>query len=246
MESNPEIQELLQKAQSGNMSQEDQARLRELMQEALANAGIEAPGDGQGRGFGAPPTVGTIAYIFGSTLTIEHADENGSTSKISVTDATNITIVEELTTADLTVGTNVFGTVQRGDGGRIFIVNLTILLAEPGGGFGGGFRGVGAAAGGTESGTNVSNINGTISGINDQTISVETSQGTLRLTANEESSIVTAFSGTVADLAEGMGIMAIGPTEDGVVQAANIVAGPSDLIELEGGFPRVGGGRRGQ
>ena len=59
MESNPEIQELIQKAQSGNMSQEDQARLRQLMQEALAEAGIEAPGGGfavdSGGGFGAPP-----------------------------------------------------------------------------------------------------------------------------------------------------------------------------------------------
>ena len=65
MENNPEIQELIQKAQSGNMSQADQARLQELMQEAMAEAGIEEFAGG----LGTPPTQGTISAINGSTVT---------------------------------------------------------------------------------------------------------------------------------------------------------------------------------
>lgn len=242
MADNPEVAELFQKAQAGTITQEEQARMRELMQQLLAESGIEALG-GQGGGFGAPPTVGTISYIFGSTLAIDLGDDSGSTTDVAVADDTNITIVEELSTADLTVDSDVVGTVQRGEGGLIFIVNLSVLSEQQASGFGGGFRGLGGAAG---SATNISNVNGTISGIDGQTISVETSQGTLRLTANEESNIVTTSSGTVADLAEGMGIMAIGPIEDGVVQAANIVAGPEELIDQQGGIPRVGGARRNQ
>ncbi len=239
---NPEVAELFEKAQVGTITQEEQARMRELMQQLLAEAGIEAPG-GEGVGFGAPPTVGTVSAISASTLTIDLADDSGSTTDIAVADATNITIVEELPTADLTVDADVVGTVRRGEGGLIFIVNLTVLPEQLDSGFGGGFVGFGGAVGGA---TNVSNVNGTISGIDGQTISVETSQGTLRLTANEDSNIVTTFSGTVTDLVEGMGVLAIGPTENGVVQAANIVAGPEALIEQQGGFPRVGGGRRNQ
>ena len=131
MESNPEIQELLQKAQSGNMSQEDQARLRELMQEALADAGIEAPGDGQGRGFGTPPTQGIISAISGSTITIDHNDDSGLSTDVEITDNTNINVIRQLTPADLTEGTNVAGTVQRGEGGGIFIVNLAVVPEQP-------------------------------------------------------------------------------------------------------------------
>lgn len=239
MENNSEIQELLQKAQSGNMSQEDQARLRELMQEALAEAGIEAPAGGQG-GFGAPPTTGTITAIFGATITIEHDDDSGLTTDLDIGENTNITVINELTSANLTEGTNVAGTVRRGEGGRIFIINLTVIPEQQG-----GFRGL--LGGGLPSGndaTNLSNINGTIAEINDQTISVETTQGSLRLTVNEDSKIIATSSGSLSDIAEGMAAIAFGGNQDNTpIQPNSLIVGPESLLQQDNA-PSTRGGRR--
>ncbi len=237
IENNPEIQELIQNAQSGNMSQADQARLQELMQQALAEAGIEAPSGRQGGGFGAPPTQGTVSAISGSTLTIDHNDDSGLSTDIEITDNTNITVIRELTPADLSVDTNVAGTVQRGEGGRIFILNLTVLPEQqdqgflgPRGLFGGGF-------GLNEDSTNISNINGTIAEINDQQITVETTQGTLRLTANEDSSIITTNPGTISDITQGMAAIAFGGNPPN-----NLIIGPETLLQQDANTP----GTRGQ
>ncbi len=231
IQSNPEIQELFQKVQTGNISQADQERLRELI---LAEAGIEAPGAGQGGGFGTPPIQGIISTIDGSTLIIDHADDSGLSTDAQITDNTNITVINELTPADLTEGANVAGTVQRGEGGRIFIVNLTILPEQQEQGFGSGFRGLfGGAFGAGGDATSLSNINGTISEINDQTISVETTQGTLRLTADDESTIVSTSSGTVGDIMEGMAVIAFGGSQDNTpIQPRNLIVGPDALLQV--------------
>lgn len=212
MESNPEIQELLQRAQSGNISQEDQARLQELMQEALADAGIEAPGDRQGRGFGTPPTQGIISAISGSTITIDHNDDSGLSTDVEITDNTNMSVIIQLTPADLTEGTNVAGTVQRGEGGRIFIVNLAVFPEQPSTeqGFRRGFLAPLGLFGTSNDATNLSNIEGTIAEINGQQISVETTQGTLRITTNDDSRIISTNPGTIADITEGMAAIAFG------------------------------------
>ena len=246
MESNPEIQALMEKAQSGNLSQEDQARLRELMQEALAEAGIEAPDGGQGGGFGAPPTQGTISAISGSTLTIDHADSSGLSTDIQIAEDTDITVIKELTPAELTEGSNVVGAVQRGEGGRIYIVNLAVIPEERGQGFEGGFRGlIGDGLQGGSDATNLSNINGTVSEIHDQNISVETTQGTLRLTANEDSNIIATTSGTASDISEGMAAIAFGGNlDDTPIQPSNLIVGPEFLLENTGAAGNPGRGQR--
>ena len=242
MESNPEIQELLQNAQSGNISQEDQARLRELMQEALAEAGIEAPGGRQGGGFGAPPTQGTISDISDSTLTIDHNDDSGLTTNIEITDNTNITVIKELTAADLSEGTNVAGTVQRGEGGRIFILNLTVLPEQQGQGFLGPRGLFGGGLDPNNDATNISNINGTIAEINDQQISVETTQGTLRLTANQDSNIITTNPGTISDITQGMTAIAFGGNQDTTpTQPNNLIVGPETLLQQDATAPGIRG-----
>lgn len=253
MESNPEIQALIQKAQSGNLSQADQARLQELMQEALAEAGIEGFGGGPGGGgFGAPPIQGTISEISGSILTIDHSEDGGLSTDVQVSDDANITVINELTPADLSVGTNVAGSVQRGAGGRIIIINLGVLPEEEGqgGGFGGGFRGLAGVFGQNNDATSLSNINGTIAEINDQTISVETTQGTLRLTANDESTIISADAGNLTDIDEGMAAIAFGGNPDSPVQPSNLIVGPESLLQQDAttGFRGPGGrqGNRGQ
>jgi len=228
MESNPEIQELLQKAQSGNMSQEDQARLQELMQEALADAGIEAPGDGQGRDFGTPPTQGIISAISGSTITIDHNDDSGLSTNVEITDNTNMSVISQLTPADLTEGINVAGTVQRGEGGRIFIVNLAVVPEQPSTaqGFRRGFLAPLGLFGTNNDATNLSNIEGTITEINGQQISVETTQGTLRMTTNDDSRIISTNPGTIADITEGMAAIAFGGSPPN-----NLVIGPEFILQ---------------
>ena len=244
MESNPEIQDLMQKAQSGEMSQADQARLRELMQEALAEAGIEAPGGRQDGGFGTPPTQGTISAISGSTVTIEHADDSGRSTDVEIIDNTNINVISQLTPADLSEGANVAGTVQRGEGGRIFIINLNVLSDQlPQSSGYGGFRGTVFGVRQTgDTATNISVIDGTITEINDQQISVETTQGTLRLTANEDSTIITTSSGTINDITQGMAAIAFGTPPN------NLIVGPESLLQQGGiaGTRSLGGERRGQ
>ena len=239
IESNPEIAALIQKAQTGNISQAEQARLRELMEEALADAGIEIPGVGQGGGFGTPPTQGTITYIFGSTITIQDLEDTENTTDVEISEDTNITIINALEVSELTTGTNVNGVVRRGEGGNIFVVSLDVAPQNPGGGF--GFGGFGGAGGDNT----VSAIQGTIAEVNDDMVHVETTQGTLRLTANDESVIVSTITGTLADLSEGMGVVAIGPLEDGAIQARTIIAGSQEFITQQNGGLR-GAGRRAQ
>ena len=243
IESNPEIAELIQKAQTGDMSQADQARLRELMQELLADAGVGPPGGGGG-GFGFQPVQGKISSIVRSALTVEHTDDSGLTTDVQVSEETNITLISELTIADLSEGDTVAGAVQRGEGGKINIVTLGVVPDVPGGGFGLG-RGAGAAIfGGGD--TNISSVEGGISAIEGDMIHLETDQGTLRLTVNDDTIITSTSNGTVSDLTEGMTVIVIGPEEDGAVQARNIVAGAESLLGDGGAGLIRGAGRRGQ
>ena len=243
MASNPELAELFQKAQSGSVTQEEQARMRELMQELLAESGIEIPGGGQGGGgFGTPPTQGTITYIFGSTITVQDPEDTEQTTDVEVGEDTNITIVNSLSVSDLSTGTNVVGAVRRGEGGKIFIVSLNLVPQNPGAGAG-GFGGFGFGIGGGD--TTVSQVQGAVTEVNGDTVLVETTQGTLRLTVNDESVIVSTTTGALTNLTEGMGVIAIGPLEEGAIQARNIIAGSQELITEQPGNLR-GAGRRGQ
>ena len=241
MENNPELAELFEKAQSGNITQEEQARMANLMQELFAEAGYEArPSGGYGGGLGTPPTQGTITYIFGSTITIQDLEDTEKTTDVEVGEDTNITIINSLDVSDLPIGTNVNGVVRRGEGGNIFVVSLDVAPQNPGGGF--GFGGFGGAGGDNT----VSAIQGTIAEVNDDMmIHVETTQGTLRLTANDKSVIVSTTTGTLTDLTEGMGVVAIGPLEDGAIQARTIIAGSQEFITQQNGGLR-GAGRRAQ
>ena len=243
IESNPEIAELIQKAQTGDMSQADQARLRELMQEVLADAGVGPLGGGEG-GFGFQPVQGKISSVVGSALTVEHTDDSGLTTDVQVSEETNITLISELTIADLSEGDTVAGAVQRGEGGKINIVTLGVVPDVPGGGFGLG-RGAGAAIfGGGD--TITSSVEGSISTIDGDMIHLETDQGTLRLTVNDDTIITSTSNGTVSDLTEGMTVIVIGPEEGGAVQARNIVAGPESLLGDGGAGLIRGAGRRWQ
>ena len=243
IESNPEIAALIEKAQSGNMTQANQARLRELMQEVLTEAGIGPPGGGQG-GFGVQPIQGKIAYIFGSTVTIEHSDDSGLTTDVQVNDDTDITLIRELSIGDLAEGDTVSGAVQRSESGKINILALGVVPDVPGGGF--GLRGGAGSAIFGGGNTNVLGVEGRVSVIDGDTIHLETDQGALRLTVIDDTVITSTSNGAVSDLTEGMAAIVIGPEEGGAVQARNIVAGPESLLGEGGAGLMRGAGRPGQ
>ena len=229
IEANPEIQELFQKAQSGNISEEEQVRLNELMEEIFAEYGGEAAG-GPGRGFGTPPIQGTISAISGSVLTIEHADDSGLSTDVQVTEETNITVMSLLSASDLVEGVDVVGTVRRGEGGRIFIVDLTVQQDTGRGGGSRGFLGGGLGTG--DNPANLSTISGTISDSDGVTVSVETTQGTLRLTANEDSNIIFPAPGFISDITEGMAAIAFGGNQDSEpIQPNNLIVGARSLLQ---------------
>ena len=77
-------------------------------------------------------------------------------------------------------------------------------------------------------------------------IHLETDQGTLRLTVNEDTVMTSTTNGSVSDLIEGMAAVVIGPEEDGTVQARNIIAGPESVIGGSGATFGRGAGRPGQ
>ena len=242
MENNPELAELFEKAQSGNITQEEQARMANLMQELFAEAGYEARPSG-GYGGGSRHTTNPRHNHLHLWLDYHRSKISKTpkhTTDVEISEDTNITIINALEVSELTTGTNVNGVVRRGEGGNIFVVSLDVAPQNPGGGF--GFGGFGGAGGDNT----VSAIQGTIAEVNDDMmIHVETTQGTLRLTANDESVIVSTITGTLADLSEGMGVVAIGPLEDGAIQARTIIAGSQEFITQQNGGLR-GAGRRAQ
>ena len=242
IEGNPEIAALIEKAQSGSVSQADQARLRELMQEVLSEAGVGAPGGG---GIGFQPVQGKITSIAGSAFKVEHSDESGITADVQVSDDTSITLISELTQDDLAEGDAVSGIVQRGEGGKINILALSVVPDVPRGGF--GLRGLPGAAAFGGGNTNVSSVEGSVSAIEDGMVHLETDQGTLRLTVTDDTAITSTVAGTISDLTEGTSVIVIGPEETGAIQARNVVAGPEALLSEGAGFLRGGGaGWRGQ
>ena len=179
----------------------------------------------------------TITEIQGNTIVVD--TEDGLSAEVGIGENTNITIIKELGVADLSEGTNVVGVVQRGEDARIYVQDMTIIPEGVGRGFGGSFGGaIGGGAAGT---TNLSSVQGTVIEVEGDMVHVETTQGTLRLTVNDESSIVQNIPGALSDLHAEMGVIAFIP-EGGT--AANVVAGPASFIENTDG--RLPGVRRGQ
>ncbi len=106
--------------------------------------------------------------------------------------------------------------------------------------FGGGAAG-GGAAGGADAGGGFlagSALQGTIEGIEGDVITLNTFQGTIRVTVPSEATIQVTKTGVIADLSNGMTVAVTGErSEDGTFTAENVIGLP------EGGFRGFGGGR---
>ena len=103
--------------------------------------------------------------------------------------------------------------------------------------FGGGAAGGADAGGGFLAG---SALQGTIEGIEGDVITLNTFQGTIRVTVPSEATIQVTKTGVIGDLSSGMTVTVTGErSEDGTFTAENVIGLP------EGGFRGLGGGRGG-
>ena len=100
-----------------------------------------------------------------------------------------------------------------------------------GGAAGGGPQGGGLGAGG-------GGLQGTIEGIEGNVVTLNTNQGTIRVTVASDATVQVTKTGGIADLSTGMTVAVTGErSDDGSFTAQNVIGLP------EGGFRGFGGGR---
>jgi hypothetical protein len=261
----PDREELLSRIQSGDISQEELARLREQFQ-------------GQRDGPAAPvggPQVGTIVSIDGNTIALQTGQ-----GEVQAT-LSDQAVIREFTAGsleDLVVGQPISIIGQRGETG----VTARIIIAVPEGaevdpsllldglGQGGGRRGPGGAQGdgqapgqggfggaqgsgqvrgqggfgGRQGGGGFGGaLSGTIQSISGNLITIETSQGPLVATVDPDQTLIQVLSEvTVQDLVVDQQVTVTGTAgEDGSLAATSILVTP-DLPSLFGGGGFGGGG----
>ena len=86
---------------------------------------------------------------------------------------------------------------------------------------------------------------GTIDTVNGSVLTIETQQGPLPVTIDEDTNIIQTTQGTVADLEPGMQVSVNGVTDDSGVIDARLVNVTPEGLEGVGGFGGFGGGRGG-
>ncbi len=142
-----------QQAQSGELSAEDLARLRQQFGGGQAGAGAAAGGAGgdftPGGGF-RPGLTGTVKGVEGNEITISTAQGD---LVATIGEETTIRLIDDGAIADLLEGMSVTVVGARDESGAIEATTITaapegVELGAGGGGFGGGGRGGGGAGGG--------------------------------------------------------------------------------------------------
>ena len=241
--SQEELQQLRQRLQSGELSAEER-------QEAIQRLQAQFGGGrgGQGGGGGGAQAIGSIEGISGNTITV--ATELASISA-SVGENTNIRLTSILEPTALTDGAQVMVVSERVDGSTLARV-ITVIPEEQGGfgrgrgGFGGGgAQGAQAGFGGGQTaaaGGGPRALFGTIESIADSGFTLETQQGPLPIAMNDETIIIETSQGTIGDLESGMQVQVAGQADDeGTIQARLVTVTPEGLEDI----PGIGGGGRG-
>ena len=296
--SEEELQQILQRIQSGEMSPEEFMQIAEQLE---AQFGGEVGGFG---GMSGTQAFGTIQSIDGNAITIE--TETGAVTANLATD-TMISVTSVLEPSDLAEGMQVTAFSERVDGrttARMIIIEPEGQEAgfgprgqggQDGGGFGGPFTGrppiriapgqdgflrgngsvqvvesevitggpggpgaivvfegtftedadLGAegqsGGGGFAGAMGVPPLFGSIESVSGNVITIDTQQGPLPVTLDDETFISQTKQGTVEDLEVGMQVTAFGTSgEDGTIEAQVVNTLPEGIEDL-GGF---GGGRR--
>lgn len=229
---------------------------------ADSNASAASAPDGSQRPAGAPGTRGTIKKIDGSTLTVETSD--GETVKVTTNDETTVTETDDGSVSDIAVGDNLLVTGTSA-GSQTEAERIVDMGSEDvGDGFAGaGPRGNGQFPGngefpgngqfpGGDSGNAPQNppdgappngnftppVMGSVTSIDDGTITLETAQGeTVTVTTTSSTEVTVRRAAEVSDLAEGDTVLVIGETSGDTVEASAISEGDMGGFPGGGGFP---------
>jgi hypothetical protein len=219
---------LRERLQSGEVTEEELAELREQFQ---GRGGFR----GGGFGGGLAPIVGAIESIDGNFVSVGTPD--GVLTAFVSGDAT-VSISSETGVEGLEVGQQVSVIGERDDTGSFLASSITVV-AE-GGAFGGGRTGgqrQGSFGGGVFGGTRA--LTGTVESIEESRITIETEQGPLPVAVNEDTTVRITSQGTIANLEIGMNVVIIGqPDEEGQVVANSVNVVPEGVTQ---GFGGAGG-----
>ena len=245
-----ELQELRERFQRGELSEEEAQevfqRLREQFGGGQGGPGLGGFGPG---GPGGSQAVGTIESVDGNTITV--ATEL-STVTANLEDDTTINITSLLEPSALADDKQVMVISERVEGSNL--ARTITVLPEGQGVFGrgaGGFGGLGrgqaglggqGAPGGLELGA-ARPLVGTVTGSEAGGFTLETQQGPLPISVDDETLIIATSQGTIGDLQAGMRITVIGETDENGTIEARIVSVAPEGVNLEGIRGFGGGGR---
>ena len=240
-----ELQQIRQRLQSGELTQEEAQGLFQQLQGQLGRGnGAGALGGVEGR-----QLAGSIESIeqLGLTLTTE----TGVIS-VNLSDDTDISVIAVLDPAKLIEGTQVSAIVERVEGRNVARTISVILEGQGGfGPFQGDIpRGLGGpgfpdnSQNGQDAGGATTHLFGTVVSPAEGAFTLETQQGPLPITTDEESIVIRTGSGTHADLKVGMQVRVTGPSDEGGgIDAVSVVVIPEGLEDLPGlGRRGFGGG----
>ncbi len=242
-----ELRELRARLQSGELSEEE---AQEVLERLRSQFGGGQGGPGRG-GFGpgglvGSQAVGVIESIDGNTLIVT-TELAAVTATLGEDTFTNITYV--VGPSALTDGTQVIVVSERVDG--VNLARTITILPEDQGGFGrgaGGFGGLGGGQagqdgpGGLELGT-TRPLAGAVTSATAGGFTLETQQGPLPVSLEEETLIIETRQGTAADLEAGMRVTVVGQADEGgtiSAAAVNVIPEGLDLQNIRG----IGGGGR--
>ena len=242
-----ELQELRERFQRGELSEEEAQEVFQRLREQFGGGqGGPGPGGvGQG-GFGGSQAVGTIESVDGNVITVA-TELSTVTAEVTEDTAINITSLRE--PSALANDTQVMVISERVEGNNL--ARTVTILPEGQGGFGRGAGGFGGFGGGQAGQAGPGSLElgagrplvGAITGTEDGGFMLETQQGPLPISVNDETLVLETSQGTIADLESGMRVTVIGQAdEDGTIEARIVSIAP-DGVDLEGIRGLGGGGR---
>ncbi len=243
-----ELQDLRARLQSGELSEEEAQEAFERLRSQFGGGQGGRGGFGPG-GLAVSQSVGVIDSIEGNNLIV--TTELGEvTATLGENTTTNITSV--LGPYALTDDTQVIVVSERVDG--VNLARTITVLPEGQAGFGRGGGGLGGLGGG-QAGQGGSGglelgaarpLAGSVTSATASGFTLETQQGPLPISVDEETLIIETRQGSVADLEAGMQVTVFGQAdEEGVISALAVNVVPEGLdLENTRGFG--GGGRNAQ
>ena len=228
--SEAEVQQLRQRLQSGELSEDEARQVFQRLREQFGGGGPDGAGGSQ--------AVGSIESVEESAFTL--ATELASVS-VRVEEDTIIRVTSILESAALTDGAQVMVVSERVDGSTL--ARAITIIPEGQAGFRGGQGGPGGRQGGFGGGQlgpgGARGLFGTVMDVSDIGFTLETQQGQLPIVVDEESVIIETRQGTFTDLEAGMQVRVTGPAdENGMIDARAVTVTPAGL-EIIG---RPGGG----